>query len=170
MVEFICAEPGFLTMESRSYRLLAVDRALNLLKILAYSPTTLTIMQLSRKLGIPKSTTHYLVRTLVARGYVRREGDNRHYSLGRRLADLPNASRPSRHHCPRGLCETLAGSSTGLTLIQLSRELGIPKSTTHYLVKTLVARGYVWRTGDARHYSLGPAYTDLHRILRVSSF
>jgi DNA-binding IclR family transcriptional regulator len=39
------------------------------------------------------------------------------------------------------LLEFLASSRAGLTLSELSRKLGIPKSTTHYLVYTLVTRG-----------------------------
>jgi DNA-binding IclR family transcriptional regulator len=61
------------------------------------------------------------------------------------------------------LFELLAESQTGLTLSQLSRKLDIPKSTAHYLLHTLHTRGYVQRSSDGRHYSLGLRFADVAR-------
>jgi DNA-binding IclR family transcriptional regulator len=77
-------------VESQRFRLPAVDRAMNLLELLASSRVGLTLSELSRKLSIPKSTTYYLVYTLVTRGYVQRTSSGR-YSLGFRFADFANA-------------------------------------------------------------------------------
>ena len=77
--------------ESQRFRLPAVDRAMNLLELLASSRRGLTLSELSRKLRIPKSTTYYLVYTLVTRGYVQRTGSGQ-YSLGFRFADVASAS------------------------------------------------------------------------------
>lgn len=82
---------GESTGESQRFRLPAVDRAMNLLELLASSRAGLTLSELSRKLGIPKSTTYYLAYTLVTRGYVQRSGRG-HYSLGFRFADVAGAS------------------------------------------------------------------------------
>ena len=79
------------TGESQRFRLPAVDRAMNLLELLASSRACLTLSELSRKLGIPKSTTYYLVYTLVTRGYVQRSSTG-HYSLGFRFAEVASAS------------------------------------------------------------------------------
>jgi DNA-binding IclR family transcriptional regulator len=76
---------------SQRFRLPSVDRAMNLLELLASSRSGLTLSELSRKLSIPKSTTYYLVYTLVTRGYVQRTGSG-HYSLGFRFADVASAS------------------------------------------------------------------------------
>jgi IclR family transcriptional regulator, acetate operon repressor len=76
------------TLGHQSFRLPAVDRAMSLFELLAESPAGLTLSQLSRKLGIPKSTAHYLLHTLHTRGYVQRSPDGRHYSLGLRFADV----------------------------------------------------------------------------------
>jgi DNA-binding IclR family transcriptional regulator len=78
--------------EDQDFRLPAVDRAMNLFELLANSQQGLTLSELSRKLNIPKSTTHYLIHTLVTRGYVQRGGDDRHYLLGLRLADVASAN------------------------------------------------------------------------------
>jgi DNA-binding IclR family transcriptional regulator len=80
-------------LESRDFRLPAVDRAMSLFELLSNSHQGLTLSELSRKLDIPKSTTHYLIHTLVTRGYVQRGTDGRHYLLGLRLADMANASQ-----------------------------------------------------------------------------
>src|SRR5580700_2274268 len=77
--------------ERQRFRLPSVDRAMNLLELLASSRGGLTLSELSRKLSIPKSTTYYLVYTLVTRGYVQRTGSG-HYSLGFRFADVASAS------------------------------------------------------------------------------
>jgi DNA-binding IclR family transcriptional regulator len=77
--------------ESHRFRLPAVDRAMNLLELLASSRRGLTLSELSRRLGIPKSTAYYLVYTLVTRGYVQRAAGGL-YSLGFRFADIAGAS------------------------------------------------------------------------------
>jgi DNA-binding IclR family transcriptional regulator len=64
---------------------------MNLFELLASSRCGLTLSELSRKLNIPKSTTHYLIHTLVTRGYVQRGGDGA-YSLGLRFVDVATAS------------------------------------------------------------------------------
>jgi DNA-binding IclR family transcriptional regulator len=81
-----------LYVDSNDFRLPAVDRAMSLFELLANSQQGLTLSEVSRKLGIPKSTAHYLIHTLVTRGYVQREIDGRHYLLGLRFADVANAS------------------------------------------------------------------------------
>ncbi len=73
------------------FRLPAVDRAMSMLELLATTRDGFTLSELSRKLQIPKSTTHYLIHTLATRGYVQRTSNKRH-SLGLRFADLANAS------------------------------------------------------------------------------
>jgi DNA-binding IclR family transcriptional regulator len=77
--------------ESRRFRLPSVDRTMDLFEVLANSRGGLTLSELSRKLTIPKSTTHYLIYTLVTRGYVQRAGNGR-YSLGLRFVDVASAS------------------------------------------------------------------------------
>jgi IclR family KDG regulon transcriptional repressor len=77
--------------DSQHFRLPAVDRAMNLFELLANSQQGLTLSELSRKLHMPKSTTHYLIYTLATRGYIQRGIDGRHYLLGLRLADVASA-------------------------------------------------------------------------------
>ena len=65
----------------------SVERALTILELLAERREGLSTSDLSRRARIPKSSTSYLLRTLVARGYVRRN-DAGHHTLGLRLLSL----------------------------------------------------------------------------------
>ncbi|HEX4489489.1 MAG TPA: IclR family transcriptional regulator [Terriglobales bacterium] len=76
------------TPATQDFRLPAVDRAMSLFELLAASQNGLTLSELSRKLEMPKSTAHYLLHTLVTRGYIQRGIDGRHYSLGLRFGDM----------------------------------------------------------------------------------
>lgn len=60
----------------------SVDRALNLLELLAAAPAGLNLSMICRKLAIPKSSAHNLVTTLAQRNFVSRSPDGRVYSLG----------------------------------------------------------------------------------------
>jgi DNA-binding IclR family transcriptional regulator len=84
-------------LQGQDFRLPAVDRAMNLFELLARSQNGMTLSELSRKLNMPKSSAHYLIYTLVSRGYVQRGGDGRHYMLGLRLADVVSASPAELH-------------------------------------------------------------------------
>jgi DNA-binding IclR family transcriptional regulator len=77
--------------ETQHFRQPAVDRAMNLFELLASSRGGLTLSELSRKLNLPKSTTHYLIYTLETRGYLQRTAEGRH-ELGLRFAKLTAAS------------------------------------------------------------------------------
>ena len=72
----------------------SVDRAIDVLELLAACRTGLTLSDLSRRLKIPKSTAHYLIRTLMVRGYIQREISGRHYSIGLRVVNLAATSAP----------------------------------------------------------------------------
>lgn len=77
---------------SETIRVPAVDRALNLIELLASSQRGLTLSELSRKLHLPRSSAHYLVNTLATRGYIRRALDGNHYLLGPSICSLPTVS------------------------------------------------------------------------------
>lgn len=79
-----------------SIRLPAVDRAADLLELLAPSSVGLTLTEICRSVHIPKSSAHYLIHTLLARGFLQRNLDGRTYSLGPRLAALTDACDADR--------------------------------------------------------------------------
>jgi DNA-binding IclR family transcriptional regulator len=73
--------------ETKSGRVPAVLRGLQILELLAGEKKRWTTTEISRKLKIPKSTTSYLLHTLLARGYLVREVDGL-YRLGMKLLVL----------------------------------------------------------------------------------
>jgi IclR family acetate operon transcriptional repressor len=68
----------------------SVDRALDLLEVLAAGPRGMS--EVAQAAGLPDGTAHRLLRTLVARGYVR-QGPDRRYALGTRLLGLGDGAR-----------------------------------------------------------------------------
>lgn len=66
----------------------AVERALNILEAAAHRREGLTNSEISRKLGIPKSSASYILRTLEHRGYLRRETETGRYRLGLKILSL----------------------------------------------------------------------------------
>jgi IclR family transcriptional regulator, KDG regulon repressor len=69
----------------------AVERALKLLELTATSDTALTLSEVGKALGIPKSSAHRLVYTLLAHGYLQRTPNARSYILGTCARDLANS-------------------------------------------------------------------------------
>lgn len=65
----------------------SLERAFELLEVLADSGGALGLSQLSSSSGLPLPTVHRLMGTLVRMGYVRRDGSRR-YALGPRLIRL----------------------------------------------------------------------------------
>jgi IclR family acetate operon transcriptional repressor len=73
---------------SKREQVTSVDRALTILELLAGKTHGLSTSDLSRRVRIPKSSTSYLLRTLVARGYVRRDIETGFHTLGIKLLSL----------------------------------------------------------------------------------
>ena len=53
------------------------------------------------------------------------------------------------------IMETLDSSRRGLNISEISRKLGIPKSSTHVIIFTLEELDYVHKASSTRRYSLG---------------
>lgn len=66
----------------------SVERALSILELLASKHQGLSTSQISRLARLPKSSTSYLLRTLVGRGYVRRDVETGQHTLGIRVLSL----------------------------------------------------------------------------------
>lgn len=82
----------------------AVDRAINLIEVLAEAKEELRLQDIARMTGLKVSTCHHLLNTLLRRGYVAKLDKPRAYFLGPRLSevaamrgarfDLVRAARP----------------------------------------------------------------------------
>jgi IclR family acetate operon transcriptional repressor len=69
----------------------SVARALRLLELIAELGGQATLSQLARRAGLNISTSHHLLATLVARGYVARTGARGVYYLGSKILQLSTA-------------------------------------------------------------------------------
>jgi IclR family transcriptional regulator, KDG regulon repressor len=68
-------------------RLPSVDRTVDIIELLSVSNRALTLSEICRAIGIPKSSAHYLIQTLLSRGYLYRNRDGRTYSIGLRMPE-----------------------------------------------------------------------------------
>ena len=68
----------------------AVDRTLSILELLSEPTRGLTLPELSRRLGLPKSSTYCLLVTLERRGYLLRNNRTNRYMFGLKLFSLAN--------------------------------------------------------------------------------
>jgi DNA-binding IclR family transcriptional regulator len=66
----------------------SVERALSILELLASKHHGLSTSEISRFAKVPKSSTSYLLRTLVSRGYVHRDAETGQHTLGIRVLSL----------------------------------------------------------------------------------
>src|SRR5713226_9765344 len=66
----------------------AVERALGILEVVSQRSDGLTNSEISRKLGIPKSTASYILRCLERRRYLHRDAGDGKYRLGLKILDL----------------------------------------------------------------------------------
>ena len=94
----------------------AVDRTADLLELLASSSLGLTLSEICRSAHIPKSSAHYLVHTLMMRGFLQRNLDGRTYSLGSRLTALIDAGDADRQ----------VQLATRPTLREIALKVGLP--------------------------------------------
>src|SRR5215470_2586422 len=69
----------------------SIERAFDLLEMLADADSALGLSDLAASSGLPLPTVHRLMRTLANRGYVRQEASRR-YTLGSRLIRLGDTS------------------------------------------------------------------------------
>lgn len=66
----------------------AIERALMLLEFLAQSKSGFSTSEISRRLGLPKSSTYLIVETLEKRGFLQKNRQNGRYYLGLKLIAL----------------------------------------------------------------------------------
>jgi DNA-binding IclR family transcriptional regulator len=74
--------------ETNREQVTSVERALSILELLASRNHGLSTSEISRAAKVPKSSTSYLLRTLVGRGYVHRDVETGQHTLGIRVLSL----------------------------------------------------------------------------------
>lgn len=104
---------------ARSGTVQSVERAAELLELLADAGGESALSELAAEIGLPLPTIHRLVRTLVNRGYVR-QLPNRRYALGPRLIRLGESAGRQFGTDARPILSTVAaelGESANLAMI-----------------------------------------------------
>jgi DNA-binding IclR family transcriptional regulator len=71
-----------------AYPIKVLDKSLSVLDVLFQNNAPMSIMEISKKLGIYPSTIHRILDTLKYRGYVEQNSDNQKYLLGLKLVEL----------------------------------------------------------------------------------
>jgi IclR family KDG regulon transcriptional repressor len=72
----------------RKYTINSVDRGLRILLILGQQGGPLGVNEVSRRLGIDKSTTYRIMSTLCGQGFVEQDPETRKYQLGLRVIEV----------------------------------------------------------------------------------
>ncbi|MEX2262246.1 MAG: IclR family transcriptional regulator [Bryobacteraceae bacterium] len=117
----------------------AVARTLAILECLDSSRRGLNISELSRKLNIPKSSTHLIVLTLERLGYIHKRPDTRNYTLGLKAYGLG-----------QGMMKNLSVSEVALPYmrvlvdqLQLPAHLAVPDGDQGVYIQKVDAPGLI---------------------------
>ncbi len=70
----------------------AVEKALTIFEMLAASKKGLRLSEMARNMGLPRSSTHYVLLTLQRRGYLFRSGERRRYMFTSKFFSLANST------------------------------------------------------------------------------
>ncbi len=69
-------------------RLTTIEKSLKLIELLANHPRGVSLAQIAILLGLPKSSVHHMLQTLLYYDYVRQDPDTKNYSLGFQILQL----------------------------------------------------------------------------------
>jgi DNA-binding IclR family transcriptional regulator len=90
MIEANSTMPNRATSARRS-TIQSVDRAAQILKVLASGPRRLGVSEIADRMGLARPTVHGLLQTLQAHGFVEQDRDSDKYQLGAGLLHLGNS-------------------------------------------------------------------------------
>jgi len=78
--------------EKELKRVQSLDRALNILEVMAKEEAPISVSELASKVGLKVSTVHRLLSTLASRGYIEQDAETSKYRLGLKLLEVGNAA------------------------------------------------------------------------------
>lgn len=117
----------------------AVERACQVLELIAQSSKGFSLSELSRRLNLPKSSVHLIVTTLERLGYLQKHPQTGHYLFGLKLFSLSRAALQGMELrvVARPWLETLV-KRTGLTV-----HLGILERNEAVVIEKIEAPGLI---------------------------
>jgi DNA-binding IclR family transcriptional regulator len=138
----------------------SVDRALDILEMLAQSRQGLPLMELSARAGLNFSTCHHLLATMARRGYVSQDRRTKYYFLGNRIfglsdgrtrqLDLLAYAKPALEELNRR-----TGEAVHLAVVEAGELVTLAKLDSLHAVK--VDGGYVGRSKAVHATATGKA-------------
>lgn len=121
----------------------SIERAFDLLELLAAAGGQLTISQLASQSPLPMTTIHRLLRTLAARGYVRQEL-SKSYTLGPRLIHLGGTASRLLGAWSRPYLDQLVeatGESANLTVLDADEVVYVAQVPSRHLLRMFTEVG-----------------------------
>lgn len=121
----------------------SVDRAIDLLELLADAGGESTLSELAGKTSLPLPTIHRLMRTLLARGYVR-QLPSRRYTLGPRLIRLGDSAGRQFGADARPFLARLAGElgeSANLAIIDRDMAVYVAQASSSHSMRMFTEVG-----------------------------
>lgn len=94
----------------------SVDRALEILEAIAAAPAAVPLKTIAQALALKPPTVHHLAATLVARGYLRKDGHGL-YALGARVAELARRREPCLETLAQDRLLGLADQAPGASVV-----------------------------------------------------
>lgn len=152
----------------------SVDRALDILEILAQSRRGLPLMELSAQTGLNFSTCHHLLATMAKRGYVSQDKRSKYYFLGNRIFGLSEGRMQQLDLLvyAKSALEDLnrrTGEAVHLAIVEGGELVTLAKLDSLHAVK--VDSGYVGKSKAAHATATGKAILaflpeeSLHEVL-----
>lgn len=113
-------------MDLSRYLNQSVLRSLNILEIFAYIHSPLTIPEISKRVGLHRSTTHRLVLTLENAGWLRKSPNTEAFTLGLKVLTLVsrNGSTLSSRVAVRPILEDLARRTGETAILTMADKFG----------------------------------------------
>jgi DNA-binding IclR family transcriptional regulator len=68
-----------------------LEKTIHILELLSEDPKGMTVTEISRKLGFPKSTTHRILSTFSTHDYIAQDSETKKYFLGLRLLQISSS-------------------------------------------------------------------------------
>lgn len=131
------------------YKVPVLDRAFDLLEVLAGRPEGMTLTDLTDALGIPKNTVFRIITTLSLRGYADRDEATKRYRLSRKMLSVSHAAVGGKslieaaRPCLRSLRDA-SGETALLGAIASSRGVVLDQVPSSQPVKVVVEVGHAF--------------------------
>ena len=126
-----------------------VDRAFDILELLATSSSEISLSQVHNRLGLAPSTVHRVLNTLVARGYASQNSTSRLYGPGPKLLEVAARASTNAFFNVQSLVRpvlreltTTTGETANLAVLKKDRVVYIDQVESAHLVRMFTEVGH----------------------------